>query len=162
MNVDGGVGTGVSRADVMVEANAEFVRFLESCTTEDWGRICSSEGWTVAAVAYHIARGHQVVAGWIETLRDGRAVPGSPREHDANNAAMAAEAAGVTRERVITLAQDNGSRLAAVLNSLNESELAMGSSFGPAGGERMTVEQLAGNRGHLDAHLASIRETLAR
>jgi hypothetical protein len=152
MNVDGGVGTGVSRADVMVEANAEFVRFLESCTT----------GWTVAAVAYHIARGHQVVAGWIETLRDGRAVPGSPREHDANNAAMAAEAAGVTRERVITLAQDNGSRLAAVLNSLNESELAMGSSFGPAGGERMTVDQLAGNRGHLDSHLASIRETLAR
>ena len=162
MNAEGGIGTGVSRAQVMMDANSEFVRFVASCSTDEWGQTCPREGWTVGAVAYHIARGHEVVAGWIESLRDGRAVPGSPQEHDANNAAMASEAAGVPRDGVIRLARQNVERLTAVLNSLTETDLAMGASFGPAGGEQMTVDHLAGNRGHLDAHLASIRATLAR
>lgn len=162
MNAESGIGTGVSRAQVLIDANSDLVEFLVSCTNDEWSQMCSREGWTVGAVAYHVARGHEVAARWIETLRDGRAVPGSPQEHDADNAAMASEAAGVTREEVIRLSQQNVELLAAVLNSLSDSDLAMGAPFGPAGGGRMTVDQLAGKRSHLDAHLESIRATLAR
>jgi uncharacterized damage-inducible protein DinB len=155
--------TGVDmRAQALMDANAEFVRFIQTCTDDEWLLVCPAEGWTVGAVANHIARGHETVLGWIQTIRDGRDVPGTPEQHDATNASMAAAAAGVTQADAARLANENMAKLSALLTSLTESDLAMRSLFGPAGGMEMSVDQLAGNRGHLERHLASIRETLQR
>lgn len=150
------------RAKELGDANAEFIRFIGTCTDDEWARVCASEGWTVGEVANHIARGHEIAAGWIETIRSGRDVPGSPEEHDASNAAMAAAAAGVTRDDVARLAGRTMATLAGVLDSLTESDLAISGSFGPGGGMQMSVDRLAGSRRHLDGHLSSIRETLGR
>jgi len=162
MNVETAVTALDIRAQALIDANAEFVRFIETCADDEWLLVCPAEGWTVGAVANHIARGHATVAGWIETIRDGRDVPGSPEQHDANNASMAAAAVGVSQDEVAQLANENMAKLSVLMMSLTESDLAMSSSFGPAGGVKMSVEQLAGNVGHLQRHLASIRETLAR
>ena len=89
MNVETAVTALEIRAQALIDANAEFVRFIETCADDEWLLVCPAEGWTVGAVANHIARGHAAVAGWIETIRDGRDVPGSPEQHDANNASMA-------------------------------------------------------------------------
>src|SRR5579864_6942549 len=109
---------------------------------------------------------HAVVRSSVEG-RTGKSRAG-PREGGtmnveiANNASMAAAAVGVSQDEVAQLANENMAKLSVLMMSLTESDLAMSSSFGPAGGVKMSVEQLAGNVGHLQRHLASIRETLAR
>src|ERR1051325_782573 len=145
------------RAAQIEAANDELIAFIETCTDEEWARTCEAEGWPVAVVAHHIAWGHHVAAGWIRTIASGHDIPGSPELHDAGNAAKAAEATGTTREEVIALARRNIVELAEVVRSLTDPGLAKSSPFGPAGGRPMSVDRLAGARGHLDRHLGSIR-----
>ena len=146
----------------MIDANAELVAFIETCSDEEWGRVTESEGWRVGVVAHHIAWGHEVAAGWIRTIRGGDDVPGSPEMHDAGNQAKAAEVAAITREDVVELANRNVAALAELLRSLDEEDLNKTGKFGPAGGREMSVDRLAGARGHLDGHLVSIRSALGR
>lgn len=154
--------TGPMRAEDMIDANAELVAFIQTCSDEEWGRTCEGEGWPVNVVAHHIAWGHEVSAGWIRTIRSGRDVPGSPEAHDAGNAAKAAEVAEISRDEVIRLANRNVNELASLLRSLTAEDLSRSSTFGPAGGVKMSVDQLAGARRHLDRHLGSIRAAVGR
>jgi DinB superfamily len=154
--------SGATRAQEMIDANAEFVAFIATCTDEEWGRICAAEGWPVGVVAHHIAWGHEVSAGWIRTIRSGRDVPGSPEAHNAGNAAKAAEMAGVSRDEVIQIANRNLNGLTALLRSLTAEDLSKSATFGPGAGMEMSVDQLAGARGHLDRHLGSIRAAVGR
>jgi hypothetical protein len=146
----------------MIDANAEFVALVATCTDDEWGRVCAAEGWPVGVVAHHIAWGHEVSAGWIRTIRSGKDVPGSPQTHNSANEAKAAEMAGVSRDEVIRLANRNLTELTALLRSLTEEDLSQGAAFGPGGGMRMSVDNLAGARGHLDRHLGSIRAAVGR
>ena len=154
--------TGAARAREIVDANAEFVAFVKTCTDDEWGRATEAEGWPVNAVADHIAWGHEVSAGWIRTIRAGDDVPGSPEAHDAANAARATGAAGTSRAEVIEVANRNVEQLAELLRSLTETDLSKSAAFGPGGGMTMSVDQLAGSRRHLDRHLGSIRAALGR
>ncbi|HSS61368.1 MAG TPA: DinB family protein [Candidatus Limnocylindrales bacterium] len=156
------VKDGATRAAEMVEANAELVEFVGTCSDEEWGRVCTPEGWSVAVVAHHIAWGHEVAAGWIRTIREGRDVPGSPAEHDAGNGRKAAEVAGISRGEVIELANRNIAELTQLLRSLTEADFARSAEFGPGGGAEMSVGRLAGARGHLDRHLNNMREAVGR
>jgi DinB family protein len=154
--------SGATRAHEMIDANAEYVAFIASCTDEEWGRVCAAESWPVGVVAHHIAWGHEVSAGWIRTIRSGKDVPGSPETHNAGNAAKAAEMAVVSRDEVIRLAHRNLNELTALLRSLTDEDLSQIATFGPGGGMKMSVDQLAGARGHLDRHLGSIRAAVGR
>jgi len=156
------VSSPADRAAQLEAANEELIAFIETCTDEEWAKTCEAEGWPVAVVAHHVAWGHHVAAGWIRTISAGHEVPGSPELHDAGNAAKAAEAAGITRDEVIALARRNIVELAEVVRSLGEADLAKESPFGPAGGRPMSIDRLAGARGHLDRHLGSIRAAVGR
>ena len=156
------VRSGAVRAQEITDANDEFVAFIETCSDEEWGSTGTAEGWPVNVVAHHIARGHDVSAGWIRTIRAGKDVPGSPELHNASNNAKAAEVAGISRDEVVRLANRNVLALAELLRSLSEADLSKSAAFGPAGGMTMSLDDLAGARGHLDGHLASIRTALAR
>jgi hypothetical protein len=162
MTVDNAVTTTATRRQELLEGNAEFLRVVETCTAEEWARVCPTEGWPVGVVALHIARGHATVRGWLETLRAGGDVTMTSQELDATNAIAAAENFSVTKARVIEVANENIALLATFLTSLTEDDLAMGGAFGPGGGDRVTVARFAGSRGHLDNHLARIRATLGR
>lgn len=153
--------SGATRAQEMIDANAEFVAFIATCTDEEWARVCA-ETWPVGVVAHHIAWGHEVSAGWIRTIRSGKDVPGSSETHNAGNAAKAAEMAGVSRDEVIRLAHRNLNELTALLRSLADEELLQSATFGPGGGMKISLDQLAGARGHLDRHLGSIRAAVGR
>src|ERR1700686_1480046 len=109
------VKSGGVRAQEITDANDEFVAFIETCSDEEWGRTGTAEAWPVNVVAHHIARGHEVSAGWIRTIRSGKDVPGSPELHDANNNATAAEVAGISRDEVVRLANRNVVALAELL-----------------------------------------------
>jgi DinB family protein len=154
--------SGATRAQEMIAANAEFVAFIATCTDDEWSRVCAAEGWPVGVVAHHIAWGHEVSAGWIRTIRSGKDVPGSSETHNAGNEAKAAEMAGVSRDEVIRLANRNLNELTTLLRSLTGEDLSKSAAFGPGGGMNMSVDNLAGARGHLDRHLGSIRAAVGR
>ena len=150
----------VAMAEEIADANAEFIAFVESCSDQEWRAICRAERWRVGVVAHHIAWGHERAAEWINTIRSGRAIPGSPQAHNASNAIKATQVAGISRDEVVFLARRNGERLVAVLRSLTDEDFEQAVPFGPAGGRPLAIEGLG--RRHLDRHLASMRATLRR
>jgi hypothetical protein len=150
----------VAMAEEIADANAEFIAFVESCSDEEWRAICRAERWRVGVVAHHIAWGHERAADWINAIRNGIPIPGSPRAQDASNAIKAAQVAGISRDEVIFLARRNADRLVAVLRSLTDEDFKRAVPFGPARGRPVSIEGLG--RSHLDRHLASMRATLRR
>ena len=150
----------VALAEEMADANAEFVAFVQSCSDDEWRAMCRAERWRIGVVAHHIAWGHERAADWINAIRNGIPIPGSPRAHDASNAIKAAQVAGISREEVIFLARRNTDRLVAVLRSLTDEDFERAVPFGPARGRPLSIEGLG--RSHLDRHLASMRATLRR
>jgi hypothetical protein len=150
----------VAMAEEIADANAELIGFVESCSDAEWGAVCRAERWRVGVVAHHIAWGHERAADWINAIRNGIPIPGSPRAHDASNAIKAAQVAGIRRDEVIFLARRNAERLVAILRSLTEEDFERAVPFGPARGRPLSIEGLG--RSHLDRHLASMRATLRR
>src|SRR5437764_1153671 len=55
-------------AEEMVDANAEFTAFVESCSDEEWRAVCRAEKWRVGVVAHHVAWGHERAADWVIAL----------------------------------------------------------------------------------------------
>ena len=147
-------------AEEIADANAEFIAFVETCSDKDWKAICRSERWSVGVVAHHIAWGHERSADWINAIRSGIPIPGSPQAHNASNAIKAAQVAGISRDEVVFLARRNAERLVAVLRSLTEEDFKHAVPFGPARGRPIAIDGLG--RSHLDRHLASMRSTLHR
>ena len=150
----------VVMAEEIADANAEFIAFVESCSDQEWRAICRAERWRVGVVAHHIAWGHERAAEWINAIRSGRPIPGSPQAHNASNAIKATQVAGISRDEVVFLARRNAERLVAVLRSLTDEDFEQSVPFGPAGGRPLSIEGLG--RSHLDRHLASMRTTLRR
>src|ERR1700682_1485907 len=150
----------VAMAEEMIDANTEFTAFVESCTDEEWRAICRAERWRVGVVAHHVAWGHERAVEWINAIRSGIPIPGSPQVLNASNAIKAAQVAGISRDEVIFLARRNAEKLIAVLRSLAEEEVKRTPRFGPGGGRPLSIDGLG--RSHLDRHLASVRATLRR
>jgi hypothetical protein len=147
-------------AEEIIDANDEFTAFVQSCSDQEWRVICRGERWRVGVVAYHVAWGHERAADWINAIRSGIPIPGSPQVLNANNAIKAAELAGISRDEVVFLARRNAERLVAVLRSLTDEDFERSVRFGPGGGRPLSIDALG--RGHLDGHLASMRATLRR
>jgi Mycothiol maleylpyruvate isomerase N-terminal domain len=157
---DVGLKPPAERAHEVVDANEELVAFVESCSDADWASVCEGETWPVGVVAYHVADGHRVVAEWIGQLLAG-GVSLTRDELNAANAVMAAQHADVTPAEVIDLSRRNVQMLAVTLRQLSENDLRAAAPFGPAGGMVVPVDDIAGSRGHLDRHLASMRAAAA-
>jgi hypothetical protein len=147
-------------AEEMVDANAELTAFVEGCSDEDWRAVCREEKWRIGVVAHHVAWGYERAVDWINAIRSGIPIPGSPQSHNASNAIKAAQVAGISRDEVIFLARRNAERLVAVLRSLTGEDFKRTVPFGPARGRPMSIDGLG--RSHLDRHLASMRATLRR
>jgi hypothetical protein len=109
-------------AEEMIDANTEFTAFVESCSDSDWRTVCRAEKWRVGVVAHHVAWGHERAADWVNAIRRGIPIPGSPQAHSASNAIKAAQVAGMHRNEVIFLARRNVERLVAVLRSLTDED----------------------------------------
>jgi hypothetical protein len=109
-------------AEEMIDANTELTAFVESCSDNDWRAVCPAEKWRVGVVAHHVAWGHERAADWINAIRRGIPIPGSPQAHNARNTIEAAQVAGISRNEVIFLARRNVERLVAVLRSLTDED----------------------------------------
>ncbi len=49
----------------------ELERVTRDTATAQWAQVCKAEGWPVALVAYHVARGFDRVASFIEAAASG-------------------------------------------------------------------------------------------
>ena len=83
--------------DAFNEAAAAFADAVSACPDSAWSNVCAPEGWTVAALAHHVAKGHARNAEWIATMTAGQPVRLTEEELDAENAEDAQRFAGATK-----------------------------------------------------------------
>ena len=150
----------VVMAEEIMDANAELIAFIETCSEQEWQSTCRAERWSIGVVAHHIAWGDERAADWIRSIRNGIPIPGSPQAHNASNAVKAAQVAGISRDEVAFLARRNADQLVALFRSLADEDFRKSVPFGPSGGRRLSIDSFG--RSHLDRHLASMRATLRR
>lgn len=139
--------------------NAEVVAFVAACDDATWNAACEGEGWTIGAVAGHIADGHRAVVGWLRNILAGQPVPLTQAELDAGNAIRATTNAKRPRDAVLAALRERGDAAAALVRSLSDDALATSAPFGLANGETVTAEWAISYilTGHPRRHLRSIR-----
>jgi hypothetical protein len=146
--------------DAFEEASASFVLTIKNTGDAAWSNVCAPEGWTVAALAHHVAKGHARSAEWIATMTAGQPVSLTEDELDSENAEDARRFAAVSKADVLSLHERNGALLRALLNALSPEDLDRHAVFGPAAGSLFPVERIAGAASrHILGHLTSLRQT---
>ena len=55
--------------------HSEVVKFVEECSSADWGKVTSEEKWSVGVVIRHIATGHYNGLGLVRMLIQDNALP---------------------------------------------------------------------------------------
>lgn len=141
-------------------ANAAFVAAVEGCPEDAWQRTTQEEGWTVAALAHHIAAGHEGISGLVQAVAAKQAVPPLTLEAiNEGNAQAAQEHAQADRAEVLQLARDGGAKAAAALRGLDEAALDHTVDLL---GTQTSAAQIAENIliGHVEGHLASLRASV--
>ena len=105
----------------------------------EWSRQCPAEGWPVGLVAFHITRGFERQAEFIEDAQAGR----GPHRFDwgdthALNASVAAAHPAPARDEVMALGTRSVGRIAAVLSVMTDEDLDR-IAFVHEGRERSTL-----------------------
>jgi len=141
----------------------ELEAVVRSTGDADWRRETSAERWPVGLVAFHIARGFQRQAEFIEAARD-RLGPHLFSWDETNdlNAMIAAANPSPRRDEVFALARSSVDRMETALRAMDDVALAR-VAFVNEGRERDTV-WVAGRLAteHARGHLESIAATAAR
>lgn len=120
----------------------DFIAFVESCTNEDWQKVCEGEQWTVGVVARHVAAGHLGTIDFVKLIVAGEALPELTMETiDQMNAQHAKKHAHCTRDEVLTLLRRNSSAFTDYLQGLSEADLVRTGYLATIGGE-VSAQQL--------------------
>jgi len=157
------VTTPADYADQLERANADAIAFAEACSDEEWGTVVPGENWPVGVVLHHVALGHGLTAGWVDCALAGTAIEGSAEEIDTANARHAEEFAGVGVAETVDLLRANGAAAVAKLRSLDATDLALTTSFGPAGGQPLSIDQYCNAAvRHPEVHLGHAKAAVGR
>jgi uncharacterized damage-inducible protein DinB len=142
--------------------NDDVIATVTGCTNEQWQQPSAGEGWTIAAVAHHIAEVNGAFAGIVRRLAEGNSyTPNvSMDEIHENNAKHAREFAAADRQATIDLLHTNGSAILDALGLVADDSWER--TAGVFGGNELTVAQVFEYVviGHTAEHLASIKATL--
>jgi hypothetical protein len=150
-------------ADELEAANREIVSFLGLLTDEQWQATGTPEGWQVTAVAYHVADGYRIHMRWLDLLRRGRAVPGTPDDLDVENASAAADAMDLPKTVVLSAVETAGRLIVAYIRDLDADELSRSAPHGPLGGRDASVDFVLDiTAWHVREHLRSMRAAVER
>lgn len=144
------------------QACREFNGIVEKLSDADWQKT-TSEKWTVAAVAHHVAGGHAAISGLVQLIGKGQPLPGLTMDMiHANNAKHAQEFANASKADTLALLKDNGSKAAGILRGLSDAELDRTASL--LGGPPMSAAQAAEGIliNHVNEHLGSIRAAVGQ
>ncbi|HEV8065692.1 MAG TPA: DinB family protein [Acidimicrobiales bacterium] len=143
-------------------ANEAAVEFVKSCSAEEWATNVPGEDWSVGVVIHHFADSYPILCQWIEDTVAGTGVS-ADTDMDSINAKHAVDWASVTPEETADLLEINGASTAAVIISLEASDLEKTAPFGPADGQEMSVERMAALPAiHCRLHLGHAKEAIGR
>jgi uncharacterized damage-inducible protein DinB len=150
-------------ANRFTAANDELIGIVREAGDAELQTICPGEQWSVLVTARHVAISYRVVGSWIRRVAIGEDVPTTRRQIDEGNALHAQEFATTTREEVLTLLRDNGTRAADTIRTLSDEQLGTSAAMGPANGDRLTAEQVIWDVliHHVADHTADIQAALA-
>ena len=145
------------------EAKAqEATAVMEKLSDADWKKVTAGEKWPVGVVAHHIAASHELLAGVIKALADGKGGPNIPMDaiHQ-GNAKHAQEHANCTKGETLALQKKNVASVAGMLRGIDDAAFDKSGNV-LVGLPPMSAGQLAGGLlvGHIDEHLTSIRTTV--
>lgn len=140
----------------------EATAVIEKISDADWKKITAAEQWPVGVTAHHIAVAHEIIAGIIRTLADGKPGPNIPMDalHQMN-AKHAQDNAACTKSETLALHRKTAAAATSMVRGLSDAQLDQSGAV-IQGAPAMTAEQLAGGLlpGHVDEHLKSIRATV--
>lgn len=138
----------------------EVRSFVEACPDARWYAVTEAEGWTVAAVCRHIARGFEVHPRLIEMVANGHPLPtGYTREdNDRSNAEQAREWAYSTKGETLALLRQHSDHAATVVRTLTDVQLER-TATSPFLGEATVYVFVEGMIAHPNEHLPSVRAT---
>lgn len=132
---------------------------VEPLTADDLRRQSPENQCSAAALVAHIAIVDDNVAGWIQTLAAGEALPPiTMADIDRNNAEQAKRNDGLGKDELLARLRTSGVTMTSVLRALDDNDLTRSGTFTLAGGEIdvQTLIELA-VLAHTAEHLASLR-----
>lgn len=128
-------------ADRFDAANEEVIRFVQTCTDDQWSRVTTAEEWTVPATAMHIATGHLIIPPWVHRIATGLPVTGTWDDFATFNALDQHKNARVSRGDIVDRLRTFGASASLFVRGLNDEELARAARFEPADAA-LTAEQV--------------------
>jgi uncharacterized damage-inducible protein DinB len=142
--------------------NDDVIATVTSCTDEQWQQPSVNEGWTIAAVAHHIAEVNGAFAGIVRRLAEGDSyTPNTSMDaiHE-SNAKHAREFADADRQATLELLHTNATAILDTLALVTDDSWER--TAGVFGGHELTVAQVFEYVviGHTAEHLASIQATI--
>ena len=127
---------GKELAEKFTTFNNEMLAIVESCTDEDWKKVCGGEQWTVGVVAHHVAAGHYSSLDLVKMIVAGETLPPLTMDTiDRMNLKHAQENADCTRAEVLALLRENGADFANYLDGLSEADLGRTAYLAPLDGD---------------------------
>lgn len=157
-------GRAVELARRFAAANGDVIAFVQGLTDDDWRTSCAREGRTVGQVVEHIAAGHLIIGGIVETLALGSPLPVAARRTQTSgaryNARQAARFAEHARRDGLRSLRRNGGIVQRFLASLTDEQLdrATDTIEGPITTQDAIEDGLLG---HLLGHFEAVREALS-
>lgn len=110
--------------DKLQAFNKEFISFIESCSDEDWKKMCEWEKWSVGVTAHHVGALHYGTIDMARNIVNGEQLPALTEKQliEMDNQ-LARENASITREEVLAITKTNGDALAKFAAGLTDEEL---------------------------------------
>jgi len=152
-----------ARAEQLASKFEQSCRDLEAtvsrATDAQWKATTSSENWTVAAVAHHVAGGHEAISGLIDMVAKGKPLPSITMDmiHQ-GNAQHAKEFASAGKAETLELLKKNGAKAASIVRGLSDAELDKSASVlvgMPPMSAAQAIEGILIN--HVNEHHGAIR-----
>lgn len=122
--------------------NNVLIGFVETCSDENWRKVCPGEQWPVGVVVRHIAASHYGALGLVKMMVAGEKLPDlTEGVIDQMNSKHAEKHRHCTRDEVLKTLRESGTSAADYVAGLSDIDLDRSCRIAAAGGD-MTTEQL--------------------
>jgi hypothetical protein len=147
-------------ADRFAAYHNEVVALVETCSDENWRKVCRGEHWTVGVVAFHIVYHYEECLRLARGIVENETMPGYVWDDlNRTNADMAQDRAACTQQEVLRALQDAGASVLSFVAGLSDEELDRYAYLELVGGYIRALHAIEDTMG--GGHLASIKATVA-
>lgn len=143
-------------ADQVDAVHAQLSQAVSSMNDSQWKALTAEEGWPAGVAAHHAAGSTGPLLNFVQAAANGQPMPEITSDQlNAINAQHAKDFAGVSREDVVKVINEQAPSASAYIRGLSDEQLDKVAQT-PFGGP-MSTEQIIRNVmiGHIQTHLAN-------